>query len=1103
MAQSYDRRINMYINVDGKQVTNNVKSIRAEMTKIVNMQKLMTIGSKEYEAATQKIKYLNGILTQHAAQVRDVQKGWSMKGMAEGFNRYFAMVTAAAASLTGLVVGFKQVIKTFNDYEERVDNLSALTGLAGDNLEWLSQKAKDLSTSTLEGGIRVTQSAQEIIDAFTKTGSARPELLKNKEALVATTEEAIILSNAAKTELQPAIEALTMVMNQYNVPATEARRIINALAAGSKEGAGEIPYLTTAFEKAGTVAADAGISIETLVATVETLAPRISQPEIAGRSLKGVILDLQNGADDTNPAIVGLATALENLGKKNLTVTELTKKFGTENITTAKILIDNVEELKKYEAAVTGTNVALEQAAINTDNNNAKLAQAKNRLNVMSIELGEKLAPALQISTNGLSYFIKGLTISIDFFIKYKALIVTLVATVVSYTIATKLATLWEARANKEKLISIALGKLQALAYNAQFAAIALYNAGLALLKGNLVVATIQFRAFTAAMMANPIGLIVGGIVAIGTAVYFLTTKVTAAQKAQKVMNDINLEARKNIVEEKIQLQSLLSLARNEKLSKADRLNAIRQLNALSPVMLGFLNLENINTKKATDATNEYTESLLQNARAQAAKEKLVEIEKQLLDLQSGNGADPTFWQGIGNGLLSFGNAAVFANRNAATATANLTEKQAALNLQKEKLLGITQKQAEQDLKASGGKDEGNASSGVKDQKSAFDKGIAALESAHNARMAVLTSQYETEKWSKEKFEQEQLDMELVYLVQRKALLQVFGQETIDIDRQINENRLKTIENSNSQKIEKEKDLNKQMDDSDKEFLKRMEETAKTEEEILSNSINDTANAIDDSNKKLAVSTDEELYLLEQRAQTYQMISETVVGTLSDIFNGSLDEYASYGDALVLMSLQILKQMVPIWSAQILGFSLADPVSVATVGIKGMANFAIVTGLMYAGIAAAEGAVKKGMANKRDKSTGRAIGGFMQGEQSYTVAEAGPEWIAPNWMLKHPITGSILANMEAWRNNPVMLTQGAIQANSRSNNTSGSYAPQSPVIPNSFRDPSASGSSIDSATAKRFTDAVERLLTWDPAISMEMLERKQNHYNKITKGGLK
>ena len=645
------------------------------MTRLINEQSRMIIGSNEYVRNAKGIQELRGIMAQHNKDIAAVSNSWSLQGMADGLNKYFGLITAGIAGATMAIMGIKNLVKTFNDFEERVGNLSALTGLTGDSLEWLSQKAKEMSISTLENGILVTQSAQDIVDAFTKVGSARPELLKNKEALAEVAQEALILGNAAKTDLQPAIEALTMVMNQYNVPATEARRIINAIAAGSKEGAGEVPYITAAFEKAGTVAADAGISIETLVATIETLAPRITQPEIAGRSLKAVLLDLQNGADDTNPALVGLSVALENMGKKNYSVTELTKRFGVENITVAKILIDNVGELKKFETAVTGTNVAIEQATINTDNNNAKLAQAKNRLNLVSMELGEKLSPSLTLVTGWTGKAIKLFSTLIDVFVKYAPVIVTATASIVAYTVATKLATMWEERKNAASLISIVIGKAQALAYNAQFAAIALYNAATALLTGNLGRAAIQFRAFSAALMANPIGLVVGLLVAAGSALYFYTAKLTAAQVAQKAVNDINLEARKNIVEEKIRLETLLDMARNENLSKAERLDAIKKINAISPEYLGNLTLETINTDKAKMSVKAYTDSLLEKAKVMAAEQKFAEIEKQRLDdLASGADRKVGFWQTVGASLKSGGNFLLMQTLMEAQATENATK---------------------------------------------------------------------------------------------------------------------------------------------------------------------------------------------------------------------------------------------------------------------------------------------------------------------------------------------------------------------------------------------------------------------------------------------
>jgi TP901 family phage tail tape measure protein len=480
---------------------------------VVSEMKRMERGTEAYAAKEKNLALITNELNRTRGVMKQNEGLWSRMG--NGFNKYFAMATAAVASLTGIAFGFKKAAQASNDFEERVDNLSSLTGLAGKELQWLEQRAKDLSTATLAGGVKVKQGAQEIVDAFTKTGSARPELLANKKALSEVTEESIILANAAKTELQPAIESLTMMLNQFNAPASDSRRIINALAAGSKAGAGEIPYLTQAVEKSGTVASDAGLSYETLIATIETLAPRISQPEIAGRTLKGVLLDLQTGADNTNPAIVGMATALENLGKKNLSVTELTKMFGVENVTTAKILINNVGELKKYEAAVTGTNVAIEQATINSGNNNAKLAQARNELNLVTIELGKKLAPAMVVSTNGFSYFVKVASASLDFISKHGKALIIAGSAIAGYTIAVKTAAIWETA----------------------------YAGVKALLTGQITRATIAQTALNIAMKANPIGLIIG-IIAGGIAWLISwnkeTGKITAAfQKLGPVIEDI------------------------------------------------------------------------------------------------------------------------------------------------------------------------------------------------------------------------------------------------------------------------------------------------------------------------------------------------------------------------------------------------------------------------------------------------------------------------------------------------------------------------------------------------------------------------------------
>ncbi|MDP3642032.1 MAG: hypothetical protein Q8S54_02450, partial [Bacteroidota bacterium] len=163
---------------------------------------------------------------------------------------------------------------------------------------------------------------------------------------------------------------------------------------------------------------------------------------------------------------------------------------------------------------------------------------------------------------------------------------------------------------------------------------------------------------------------------------------------------------KKRIVEEKLAIEDLLATARNRKLSDDIRNQAISEMHKLAPKTLGNIQMENIYTQQTTQSIKAYIQALEQRAFAQAAQEKLIDVEKELIDLSSGKGAEVSFWQGLGNGILSFGDAAIAAGRNAITAFKNLTEKQKTLVLQKEKLLSITRKQKEEDaISGEGGGD--------------------------------------------------------------------------------------------------------------------------------------------------------------------------------------------------------------------------------------------------------------------------------------------------------------------------------------------------------------------------------------------------------------
>lgn len=549
---------------------------RAEASLSAVMRKETDRSSAAYKAAKADLQAIKGKIREIKDEMSGVNRETkSFFGRAaDGFNRYAGVVTGFIATFTGVVLGFRKAINTFNEFESKGANLSALTGLVGQDIEDLKNKAKELSTSTTQDGVKITQSAGEIVDAFTLVGSAKPELLKDKEGLIEVTQATIYLAEASKMELGPAVDALTTAMNQYGVGADKATEFINVLAAGSKEGAAAVADISAAMVKFGPAATAANVSVEESVGLIETLAEKGVKGEIAGTGIKRFLLALQTGADETNPKVVGLTKAVENLQKQQLSATEIKKRFGDEGYIVAQILANESEKLNYYTKAVTDTNIAIEQAIINTATNSAALEQAKNRAENMAMALGEKLAPAFTFSTNSLSYLIKGSLYAIEVFLKYKGAIVVIATTLAAYYFAVKTATFWNTLFSKETYKNIVAVKLKKLAIEADIAVTNLWAAVTALATGNIKGATQAFRVFSATLMANPVGIFVGALALAISAVIMFRDKTKDAAKEQKNLNDElirydDIQKSGKSIEEKLAIIDKLSISQVEKLKES------------------------------------------------------------------------------------------------------------------------------------------------------------------------------------------------------------------------------------------------------------------------------------------------------------------------------------------------------------------------------------------------------------------------------------------------------------------------------------------------------------------------------------------------------
>lgn len=391
----------------------------------------------------------------------------------------------------------------------------------------------------------------------------------------------------------------------YGESADQAARYVNVLAAGSKEGAADVSAQAASIKNAGVAASGAGVSIEQLQGTIQMLAEKGLEAEPAGTALRKFFLVLQTGPDETNPKVVGLQTALENLNKKSLTAAQIQTMFGEEAYSAATILIDNADKVRQYTEAVTDTNIAMEQAAINSDTNEAKMAQYRNSIKEAGIELMERLNPSLSLLTGWTTKIIVALPTLIDWCIKYKSVLIASGSALAAYNIAVNAATIYTK------------------AYNLI-----------------VKVATVSTSGFNKVLKLNPAGLVLAGITALVT---YISTKLIpntdAATEAQRKYNEElqrtqeELEKYKSIEDRYKNIDALNGRQRQQLKSDAESELAIIE-DKLSKEVIAYRKYYDEQKKiieARTDVDESQRKALLHSLDNQAAEkaESLLELDKR------------------------------------------------------------------------------------------------------------------------------------------------------------------------------------------------------------------------------------------------------------------------------------------------------------------------------------------------------------------------------------------------------------------------------------------------------------------------------------------
>ena len=613
-------------------------------------------GSEEWDAYTEALKSAKKEL-QEIRKQQEVEEDKSIGDQLADFgNKWMGAIT----TFTGVAEIFDNAkqwvssfVDTYADMQEHMSGVTKYTGLAAQDVEELNEAFKKIDTRTPREklndlaadagrlGINGKQDVLEFVDAANQINLALGDDLG---------EDGV--KNIGKlTQLFSEGRAMGL---KNGMLATAS--VINELAQSSSASE---PYLLEFTARLASIGSTANMAQSDLTAIAAVLDQGMVGVEKGATAMQNVLaaiyrrpakmakaagLDVQKFTElvknDANAALLQFigalkdARSLENIAPM-LEEMKLSGSGVTQTLATLANGLDNLKATQQQAAlAFLEHTSATKEAEAANSTVQAQLEKAQKAYKDLAVELGGHLEPVVKHMVSSTALFAKALLYSIRFALEHKRAIVTLAVAIAAYTTGLVITTAWQKRALAVKLLNIVADKAQAAWLAIKTAATMAWNAVLALLTWNYERATIAQILFNRAMAANPLGLVLSAVATLITLIVAFTRKTEDLTQKRSILNEVQQEGMKKAAEEIGLVQRLHNIVRNSKEAYDTRRKAIEHLQRIVPGYHASLTKEGKLTERNTKAISDYIRSLQNKALAEAAYDKLVELQKKRIEQQ-------------------------------------------------------------------------------------------------------------------------------------------------------------------------------------------------------------------------------------------------------------------------------------------------------------------------------------------------------------------------------------------------------------------------------------------------------------------------------------
>jgi len=323
---------------------------------------------------------------------------------------------AGSAAIFAVGAAITSTIKQTADFETEINTLGAVTGATGSTLTAVSDKALAL------GADFTIANASASDAAVTMT-----ELVKGGLSVQGAMEAArgsLQLASAGGITFVQAADLETAALAQFGLAAGQAGHVADLLANAAHAARGSVSELGTGLTYAGTVAHQAGYSLEQTAAVLSLFAKFGLNGSLGGTTLKDFIMRVEKAAVSTGAA----GAAYKELGldvyNQNGTLKDagsIADQLAMAHKKLAPQIYNSAMQTLLGARAITGGNILMAQGSVGlkamADKTHdlggaaafsearmkglgGSFANLQNQVQTAQVQLGEKFSPALQHIVN-------------------------------------------------------------------------------------------------------------------------------------------------------------------------------------------------------------------------------------------------------------------------------------------------------------------------------------------------------------------------------------------------------------------------------------------------------------------------------------------------------------------------------------------------------------------------------------------------------------------------------------------------------------------------------------------------------------------------------